>query len=128
IELLDAPATAPIEPRSFAAKLGRAKRNLEVVFERTLRTWKMASTKLINRFRVLEGEELFPTPDNTYVVCWYRLGHDQLMLVRGKVPKARYWGFCLYNVWMESLEYRHHRIFVNGQTLKTNPDGTFEIC
>ena len=36
----------------------------------------------------IEGEELFPTPDNAYQVCWYRFGYNQLMLVRGRLPQA----------------------------------------
>ncbi len=128
IERVDAPAPTALEPRALATALDRARRNLEVVFERTQQTWKMASTGLLNRFVNMEGAALFPTPDNTYVACWYRFGADQVMFVRGKVPRARYWSFCLYNAWMESLEYREHRVSLNHAELQVSPDGTFEIC
>lgn len=112
----------------MARDLDRARRNLEAVFTRTLGTWKGANVALLNRFVQLEGAALFPTPDNTYVACWYRFGQDQLMLVRGRVPKARYWSLCLYNVWMESGEYRNHRVSLNHDQVQTDADGNYEIC
>ena len=128
IEFAGAAAAPIVEARALARSLDRAKRNLEVVFERTLQTWKMASQGLLNRFVVMEGAALFPTPDNTYVACWYRFGGDQVMFVRGRVPRARYWSFCLYNVWMESLEYRQHRVSLNHAQLQVAEDGRYEIC
>ena len=128
IERVGSHPEAALDARSLARSLDRARRNLEVVFERTLQTWKMASGALLNRFVSMEGAALFPTPDNTYIACWYRFGADQVMFVRGTVPKARYWSFCLYNAWMESLEYRTHRIAVNHTDLDVAADGSYELC
>lgn len=130
IELLPGAAPVPVElPEvAMARNLDRARRNLEAVFARTLGTWKGANVALLNRFVQLEGAALFPTPDNTYVACWYRFGQDQLMFVRGRVPKARYWSLCLYNVWMESGEYRTHRVSLNHEQVQTDATGHYEIC
>ncbi len=128
IELVGGAAPSALEPMALARSLDRARRNLEVVFKRTLETWKMASGALLNRFISMEGAALFPTPDNTYLACWYRFGADQVMFVRGRIPRARYWSFCLYNAWMESLDYRQHRIAVNHADVRVNPDGTYELC
>lgn len=128
IELVGNAPARPLEPRALATSLERARRNLEAVFERTLGTWKMASVGLLNRFTVMDGAALFPTPDNTYVAAWYRFGADQVMLVRGKVPRARYWSFCLYNAWMESLDYRLSRVSLNHAEVQVGPDGAFEVC
>lgn len=125
---LDPAATGPLQPRPLAGALDRSRRNLEAVFERTLATWRMASVGLLNRFLTMDGGALFPTPDNTYVACWYRFGADQLMLVRGRLPRARYWSFCLYNVWMESLDYRAARISLNHRQVQVDADGSYEIC
>ena len=130
IELLPGSPALPFRsPEAAMAKsLDKSRRNLEAVFARTLATWKAVSVALLNRFVQLDGAALFPTPDNTYVACWYRFGQDQLMFVRGRVPKSRYWSFCLYNVWMESLEYRDHRVSLNGHQVQTDADGNYEIC
>ncbi len=128
IALDGAPGPTALEPRDLARSLERARRNLEVVFERTLGTWKMASVGLLNRFTVMDGAALFPTPDNTYVACWYRFGEDQIMFVRGRLGRSRYWSFCLYNAFMESLDYRAHRVSLNHTQLVCDADGNYEIC
>lgn len=128
IELEGGPAPTALAPHHVARSLERARRNLEVVFERTLGTWKMASVGLLNRFTIMEGAALFPTPDNTYVAAWYRFGDDQLMFVRGRLGRSRYWSFCLYNAFMESLEYRDHRVSLNHTQIVCDADGNYEIC
>jgi hypothetical protein len=62
------------------------------------------------------------------VACWYRFGADQLMFIRGKAPRARYWSLCLYNVWMESFEYRAPRVSLNHTQVLTDAQGNYEIC
>jgi hypothetical protein len=128
ITLEGAPPPESLDPHALARQLDRARRNLEVVFERTLGTWKMASVGLLNRFTIMEGAALFPTPDNTYAACWYRFGEDQLMFVHGRLGRSRYWSFCLYNAFMESLEYRDHRVSLNHTQLVCDADGNYEIC
>jgi hypothetical protein len=44
------------------------------------------------------------------------------------VPRGRWWGICLYNAWLESLDYRSHRICLNDRTLAVDADGSSEIC
>ncbi len=118
-DVLDAP--------TLARKYQLARRNLDGVFLRTAEARKMAQSMALNRFMPIGGEALFPTPDNSYVVMWYRIGADQRMFVRGDVPKARYWSFVLYNTWMESLEYRHHQVHMNHSRI-VHADGKYEIC
>ncbi len=127
IEFLGEAAPPALDPRALARDLERARRNLEAVFSRTLGTWEMARVGLLNRFVQLDGAALFPTPDNTYLACWYRFGQDQVMFIRGKAPAARYWSYCLYNVWMESGDYRHARVSLNHSQVKLDGD-RYEIC
>jgi hypothetical protein len=131
IELIDGVGKLPppaLEPKDLALKVDLARRMLKSVFERTIGAYKMASKGAFNRFIEVGGEELFPTPDNRYHACWYRFGSDQVMLVRGKMPKARYVGFSLCNAWMESLDYLHRRVNLNHEQLKVGADGAYEIC
>jgi len=120
-------ASAPLGPERLAHDLERARRNLEAVFTRTLAAQRLASTTALNRFIPIDGEQLFPTPDNRYLVCWYRLGPDQRLIVRGQLPTARYTSFTLYNHWMESLDYRRARISRNDRQLAVDSDGRFTL-
>ncbi len=128
VEFLGEVLPTELNAAVLAKSIDRARRNLQAVFDRTLATWKGASVGLLNRFMAMDGAALFPTPDNTYVACWYRFGADQVMFVRGRLPKARYWSFCLYNAWMESLEYRTHRVSLNHTQVVTDAEGNYELC
>jgi hypothetical protein len=128
ISLLNAGPPAPLTVTDMARSLELAERMLNAVFARTRQANQMASTMALNQFIQIPGEALFPTPDNTYQVCWYRFGRDQVMLVRGQLPKARYFNVCLYNAWMESLDYLRHRVGLNHATLQREADGSFEIA
>lgn len=128
------PYGAPISPATtltaegLTRALERAKRNLEVVLERTNETRKVGQGMALNRFIPVGGEQLFPTPDNSYLVCWYRFGKDQRMFVRGTLPTARYTSFCLYNTWLESLDYQHAQVCLNHAQVKSDAEGRFELC
>lgn len=119
---------AALDARALTQQVQLAERMMRRVWERTVQTWRTASSMALNRFVDVPGDGLFPTPDNRYRICWYRFGADQIMFVRGRLPKARYSSFTLYNAWMESLEYRHHRVARNHAEIQTGPDGSFELC
>ncbi len=121
-------APEPLEAGRLAAGYDAAARMLGAIFERTVGVYEMASNMALNRFISVPGERLFPTPDNTYHAMWYRLGEDQLMLIRGRLPRARYFGLCLYNAWLESFDYTRHRVNLNHSQIHAGDDGRFEIC
>ena len=129
IELLGERAEpAALDPHQLARQLDLSRRMLESVFKRTLGAYTMVSSVALNSFVDVPGDQLFPTPDNRYRVCWYRFGRDQVMLVRGRMPKARYVGFSLCNLWMESLDYQRHRVLLNHSQVAQDSDGNFELC
>ena len=111
----------------LAKSLERARRNLVAVFERTVQGYTFASQMALNRFVALDGEQFFPTPDNRYLLCWYRFGEDQVMILRGRLPKARYFSFTLYNAWMESFDYTRRVVSRNHTQIQTDADGRFEV-
>ena len=122
-----APAPAILDPSELAVALDRARRMLKVTFERTVGAYKMVAGMALNRFVEIPGEGLFPTPDNIYQACWYRFGQDQVMFIRGKMPRARYVSFTLYNAWLESLDYTQRTVCMNHSRIQTDDDGNFEI-
>ena len=122
------PPARPLDPADFAKRIELSTRMVKSVVKRTTDAHKMASVGALNRFIEIGGEQLFPTPDNTYRVAWYRFGPSQVMFVRGRVPKARYFSLTLYNAWMESLDYQRHRVCLNSEQMKLDDDGTFEVC
>ncbi len=127
IERLPASGPGGVDAQALSRALELARRNLDAVFTRTLEAWKMVRVIAINRFVPIGGDQLFPTPDNRYQVCWFRLGPDQVMRIRGTAPRARYWSLCLYNAWMESLDYDQRTICLNDAQIPQGDDGSFEV-
>ncbi len=69
----------------------------------------------------------YPTPDNVYVAGWYRLEPGEALEITGRPPAGRYWSVLLMTRWMESLDYRHHRVILNQRDAVLEPDGSFRI-
>lgn len=128
IELIgQRPAHGPLRADDYARGLTRAGRMMAGTVERILGAHKMVTSMPIKQFHTLDGERLFPTPDNTYQACWYRFGPDQAFVVHGRLPTARYFSLCLYNTWLESLDYTRHIICLNHSQLRTDADGRFTV-
>jgi hypothetical protein len=82
--------------------------------------------------------ELFAPPDSqrapahkaanqVFYHGYWRLAEDEALVISVKPPVCRYWNFQLNNYWLESLDYRHHRVSVNKHEAKLEPDGTLRI-
>lgn len=121
------PEPRPLDARWLARRVELSRRMLAAVFERTVGAYQMASAMALNEFVAIPGDQLFPTPDNDYRVCWFRFGRDQLMILRGRVPKARYFSLTLCNAWMETYDYTRHIIILNDRQLKSDDEGNFEV-
>jgi len=67
-------------------------------------------------------------PSIHYYHGYWALGPDEALVVHvPRIPPCETWNFQLNNYWMESLDYRWHRIHVNAHTAVANPDGSVTI-
>jgi len=63
-----------------------------------------------------------------YLQSHWKLEPDQALVIEAdRIPERGTWNFQLSNYWMESLEYRHHRIHLNRDTAAYEPDGSLRI-
>ena len=128
IERLGEPApVAPLDARAYAAGLARAGKMVREVVARVGRSYALATQLPAKRFVTVSEDSAFPTPDNTYQVCWYRFGPGHAFVVRGRLPRAAYFGLCLYNAWMESLDYTTRTVSLNHAQLRTDGEGRFTV-
>lgn len=66
-------------------------------------------------------------PNIAYYHSHWALGEDEALLVEVMPPECEYWNFQLNNYWMESLDYRYHRIHTNKHLAHYEPDGSVRI-
>jgi len=63
-----------------------------------------------------------------YCQSRWQLGPDEALLIEApRIPETGSWNFQLSNFWMESLDYRHHRIHLNPHSAVLEPDGRLRI-
>jgi hypothetical protein len=62
-------------------------------------------------------------PSIYYHNSYWRLARDEALLIEFQPPRCRTWNFQLSNFWMESLDYRYHRISVNRDTARCEEAG-----
>ncbi len=63
-----------------------------------------------------------------YLQSYWRLEPDEALLVEAKrIPECEAWNFQVSNYWMESLDYRFHKVHVNQHTARYETDGSVRI-
>ncbi|MEM8499021.1 MAG: DUF1214 domain-containing protein [Pseudomonadota bacterium] len=67
-------------------------------------------------------------PNIFYFHSAWKLAADEVFVIDAPViPECQTWNFQLNNWWMESLDYRYHRIHVNKHTAHYNEDGSVRV-
>ena len=66
-------------------------------------------------------------PNIAYYHSHWALAEDEALLIEVTPPECEYWNFQLSNYWMESLDYRYHRIHTNKHLAHYEPDGSVRI-
>jgi hypothetical protein len=63
-------------------------------------------------------------PNIFYYHSHWRLAPDEALVIRiPRIPKCRFWNLQINNYWMESLDYRYHRIHYNAHSARSDADG-----
>jgi hypothetical protein len=68
-----------------------------------------------------------PGPGIQYLGAWFQLGDDEAIVIQGKDVPCRYWSCQILTRYLESGDYRHHRVGLNNRQVKLRDDGSFVI-
>ena len=67
-------------------------------------------------------------PNIYYFHSAWELADDEALVVEApSIPECQTWNFVLQNWWMESLDYRYHKIHFNKHSADYEPDGSVKI-
>lgn len=93
-------------------------------------SWSVGFQKHENELPLFEQKTAMAAhgdPNITYYHSYWRLAPDQALLIETTPPPCDYWNFQLNNHWMESLDYRFHRIAINKAQAHYEADGSVRI-
>ena len=68
-----------------------------------------------------------PGPGIDYVGAMFKLAGDEAILIEGKDVPCRYWSAQILTKFLESGDYRYHRVSLNNRQVHVDPDGHFRI-
>lgn len=68
-----------------------------------------------------------PGPGIQYLGAWFRLADDEAIKIEGKDVPCRYWSCQILTRYLESGDYRYHRVGLNNRQVKLAADGSFVI-
>jgi len=68
-----------------------------------------------------------PAPGIDYVGAMFKLAPDEAVLIEGKDVRCRYWSAQVLTKFLESGDYRYHRVAINNRQVQTDEDGRFRI-
>jgi len=68
-----------------------------------------------------------PGPGIQYLGAWFRLADDEAIKIEGKHVPCRYWSCQILTRYLESGDYRYHRVGLNDRQVKLAGDGSFVI-
>ncbi len=71
--------------------------------------------------------EIFRDPNIAFHVAWFELAEDEALVVDARPPACDYWMFVVHNRWLESLDYRYHRITLNDTNAVLEADGSLRV-
>ena len=66
-------------------------------------------------------------PNILYYHGYWELKSEEALVVDVTPPACEYWNFQVNNYWMESLDYRYHRIAVNHHDAVAESDGSVRL-
>ena len=82
---------------------------------------------LLPRFDPAVAAAAHGDPNIAYYHGYWELAPDEALVIEATPPRCDYWNFQVNNWWMESLDYRHHRIALNHHEAQLEADGSVRL-
>ena len=68
-----------------------------------------------------------PGPGIAYIGGWFRLEPDEAIVIEGKDVPCRYWNLQILTRYLESGDFRHHKVGISNRQIVKDADESFRI-
>lgn len=117
---------APLDPHALHRALGRVGSFVENT-ARLFADWAASYQPHTNRLPPADQalcQSVGGDPNIFYYHSGWALDDDEALVIEvEKVPECDFWNLQINNYWMESLDYRHHRICINKHAARYDERG-----
>ncbi|MDB2438845.1 DUF1214 domain-containing protein [Hellea sp.] len=131
IEAIDAPSyPAPLSADSLSSSLARVPAFIggtSAIFLQWAELFKRENKNTLNTVDQSMFFKAGGDPMIYYLHGWWELEEGQALRITSSIPECEGWNFQINNIWMESLDYRHHTIHTNNELAQLNDDGTVTV-
>lgn len=117
---------APLDPALFHDALlasGQYVRTCANLFA----DWTESYAETPNELVVRDVSGAQGDPALFYYQGYWSLAEEEALVIRATPPECEYWNFQVNNYWIESLDYRFHKIDLNHTQAHYEPDGSFRL-
>lgn len=130
IQRLDGPSKArPLDPARMDRMLQGAA-GFVMGCAKLFNSWAKDFQQHANELPRFPHEKAFAAggdPNIVYYHSYWQLAPDEALIIELEPPECDFWNFQLANHWLESLDYRYHKVHVNKLTAVPDPDGKVTI-
>lgn len=116
----------PLDATRIAQGLGNAARFVEGTAT-LFADWAQSYLPQINQLPAADQalcQRAGGDPNIYYYHSAWELGENQMLVIHlPRIPACRFWNLQIDNWWMESLDYRYHRIHHNQHSARPDADG-----
>jgi hypothetical protein len=67
------------------------------------------------------------TPDNMHSFGFFKVKDDEALMIEGRSPECLYWSVHLWNPYLQTYDYAHHRCALNSAEVQLKEDGSWEL-
>jgi len=135
VQIIEADEEAPIPANLTAEEMARRIRSITAF----LRGWfrlvpvpmppvPMAYNRMGKPRQASADTGHWSTPDNHHAFGFYRLKPDEVLYVRGRAPECIYWSVHLWNPFLQTYDYVHHRSALNSSEVELDDQRRFELA
>jgi hypothetical protein len=121
---------APLTPDRLVKGLGAATRSVGMIAT-LFENWAESFLPHLNELPPADQaycQAIGGDPNIYYFHSAWQLAEDEMLVIEAPdIPECQTWNFQLDNWWMESLDYRYHRIHVNKHSAHYEADGGVKI-
>jgi len=68
-----------------------------------------------------------PGPGIQYIGGTFKIAPDEVIVVEGGDVPCRYWNLQILTRYLESGDFRHHKVGISNRQVEKDPDGSFRI-